>query len=269
MRLFWVAGLIGVLAWAQDEGRRRGRAEEKKETTPKPTVQAVTLRGRVVGSDGEPLPGAYVKVRGTVQGSVAGGDGSFQIVLLAPKDPVELEVSFVGYEPQVVSVSLAEAQQGISVTLRETGVQAQEVVISGSRVPEAVMQAPVTVLKMSAREVLEAPGVSLFQNITFLKGAEQVSSSLTFQVVNTRGFNSTTNTRFVQRLDGIEMQAPILNFPVGMITNAGDLDVASVEFIPGPASALYGPNALNGILNVYTNSLSWAKRFTTGRRQSC
>jgi iron complex outermembrane recepter protein len=252
MRLFWIAGLIGVLAWAQEEGRKRGRAEEKKETTPKPVVQAVTLRGRVVGSDGEPLPGAYVKVRGTVQGSVAGGDGSFQIVLLAPKDPVELEVSFVGYEPQLVSVSLAEAQQGISVTLRETGVQAQEVVISGSRVPEAVMQAPVTVLKMSAREVLEAPGVSLFQNITFLKGAEQVSSSLTFQVVNTRGFNSTTNTRFVQRLDGIEMQAPILNFPVGMITNAGDLDVASVEFIPGPASALYGPNAFSGILNVYT-----------------
>ena len=252
MRLFWIAGLIGVLAWAQEEGRKRGRIEEKKETPPKPVVQAVTLRGRVVGLDGEPLAGAYVKVRGTVQGSVAGGDGSFQIVLLAPKDPVELEVSFVGYEPQVVSVSLADAQRGILVTLRETGVQAQEVVISGSRVPEAVMQSPVTVLKMSAREVSEAPGVSLFQNITFLKAAEQVSSSLTFQIVNTRGFNSTSNTRFVQRLDGVEMQVPILNIPMGMITNAGDLDVASVEVIPGPASALYGPNAFNGILNVYT-----------------
>jgi iron complex outermembrane receptor protein len=253
MRIFWIGLLVSALAWAQEEGRtrQRSRSQEKKES-PAPTIQGVTIRGRVVGEDGEPLAGAYIRVRGTVQGSVAGVDGSFQITLLSPKEPIELEVSYVGYEPQVISASLEEGQKGITITLRETGVQTQEVVISGSRVPEAVMQSPVTVLKMSAREILEAPGVSLFQNITFLKGAEQVSSSLTFQIVNTRGFNSTTNTRFVQRLDGIEMQAPILNFPVGMITNAGDLDVASVEFIPGPASALYGPNAFSGILNVYT-----------------
>jgi iron complex outermembrane receptor protein len=253
MRIFWIGLLVSALAWAQEEGRTRqwNRSQEKKES-PAPTIQAVTIRGRVVGKDGEPLAGAYIRVRGTVQGSVAGVDGSFQITLLSPKEPIELEVSYVGYEPQVISTSLEEGQKGITITLRETGVQTQEVVISASRVPEAVMQSPVTVLKMSAREILEAPGVSLFQNITFLKGAEQVSSSLTFQIVNTRGFNSTANTRFVQRLDGIEMQAPILNFPIGMITNAGDLDVASVEFIPGPASALYGPNALNGILNVYT-----------------
>ncbi len=254
MRWFWIVSLAGTLLWAQEEGRirQRGRAEEKKETTPKASIQAVTIKGRVVGSDGDPLPGAYVKVRGTIQGNVADLEGNFQIVLLSPVDPVELEVSFVGYETQVVSVSLAEAQKGVTVTLRETGVQAQEVVISASRVPEAVMQSPVTVLRMSAREVMEAPGVSLFQNITFLKGAEQVSTSLTFQIVNTRGFNATTNTRFVQRLDGVEMQAPALNFPVGTITNSGDLDIASVEFTPGPSSALYGPNAFSGILNVYT-----------------
>jgi outer membrane receptor protein involved in Fe transport len=253
MRIFWIGLLVSALAWAQEEGRtrQRNRSQEKKES-PAPTIQAVTIRGRVVGEDGEPLAGAYIRVRGTVQGSVAGVDGSFQITLLSPKEPIELEVSYVGYEPQVISASLEEGQKGITITLRETGVQTQEVVISASRVPEAVMQSPVTVLKMSAREILEAPGVSLFQNITFLKGAEQVSSSLTFQVVNTRGFNSTTNTRFVQRLDGVEMQAPALNFAVGAITNNGDLDIASVEFTPGPASALYGPNAFSGILNVYT-----------------
>ncbi len=254
MRCLWIAAIIGAIAWAQEEGRtrQRGRAEEKKETTPKAPIQAVTIKGRIVGSDGEPLPGAYVKVKGTIQGNVADIAGDFQIVLLSPADPVELEVSFVGYEPQVLSVPLAEAQRRITITLKETGVQAQEVVISASRVPEAVMQSPVTVLRMSAREVLEAPGVSLFQNITLLKGMEQVSTSLTFQVINTRGFNSTNNTRFVQRMDGVEMQAPALNFAIGAITNSGDLDVASVEFTPGPASALYGPNAFSGILNVYT-----------------
>jgi outer membrane receptor protein involved in Fe transport len=242
-----------ILLHAQEEGRRRQREAKKVEAPPKPTVQSVTITGRIVGTDGEPLSGAYIKVKGTVQGSVADLEGNFKITLLAPPDPVELEVSFVGYEPKTEQVPLSQAAaQGLMITLQEAGVQAQEVVISSSRVPEAVMQSPVTVLKMSSREVLEAPGLNLFQNITFVKGAEQVSSSLTFQIINTRGFNSTTNTRFVQRLDGVEMQAPALNFAVGTITNAADLDIASVEFIPGPASALYGPNAFSGILNVYT-----------------
>jgi len=162
MRIFWIGLLVSALAWAQEKGRtrQRNRSQEKKES-PAPTTQAVTIRGRVVGEDGEPLAGAYIRVRGTVQGSVAGVDGSFQITLLSPKEPMELEVSYVGYEPQVISASLEEGQQGITITLRETGVQTQEVVISASRVPEAVMQSPVTVLKMSAREILEAPGVSL------------------------------------------------------------------------------------------------------------
>ncbi|MCS6789860.1 MAG: TonB-dependent receptor plug domain-containing protein, partial [Bacteroidia bacterium] len=160
--------------------------------------------------------------------------------------------SFVGYEPVTLTLSAAQAAQPITLTLKETSVRAQEVVISATRVSEAVMNSPVTVLKMSSREVQEAPGLNVFQNIPFVKGAEQVSSSLTFQIVNTRGFNSTNNTRFVQRMDGVEMQVPALNFPLGMLTNNNDLDIESVEIIPGPASALYGPNAFNGLLNIYT-----------------
>lgn len=228
---------------------------ERPQSIPVPAPESrrptgITLQGKVVSPEGEPLAGAYIRVRGSVQGTVAGANGEFRLTLLSPSDPITLEVSFVGYEPLTVSISLAEAARPLTLTLQETGVRAQEVVISASRVSETVMSSTVTVLKMSAREVQEAPGINIFQNITFVKGVEQVSSSLTFQIVNARGFNSTNNTRFVQRLDGIEIQAPALNFPLGFITNTGDLDVESVEIIPGPASALYGPNAFNGIMNV-------------------
>ncbi|MCS7189874.1 MAG: TonB-dependent receptor plug domain-containing protein, partial [Bacteroidia bacterium] len=175
-----------------------------------------------------------------------------RLVLLSPPDTLQVEVTFIGYQALVVRLPIREATKPLSFTLKETGVRAQEVVISVSRISEMIMRSPITVLKMSAREVQEAPGLNIFQNISFVKGVEQVSSSLTFQVINARGFNSTSNTRFVQRLDGVEMQAPALNFPVGMITNIGDLDIESAELVPGPASALYGPNAFNGILNIYT-----------------
>ena len=250
-RLF-ILLLICAHLWAQEEGREQAPETRPRETRPSTRPQSLTLSGKVVSAEGEPLPGAYVKVAGTIQGAVAGANGEFRLVILSPTDPIQLEVTFVGYEPATVTVSLTQAAQPITITLQETGVRAQEVVISATRVSETVMNSPVTVLKMSSREVQEAPGLNFFQNVTFVKGFEQVSSSLTFQIVNARGFNSPNNTRFVQRLDGVEMQAPGLNFPVGAITGTGDLDIESVELVPGPASALYGPNAFNGILNVYS-----------------
>mgnify|MGYP001279012403 CR=1 FL=1 len=85
-------------------------------------------------------------------------------------------------------------------------------------------------------------------------GVDFSTQSLTFNSVNARGFGSNGNTRFVQLLDGVDGQAPGLNFPIGNILGASELDVESVELIPGAASALYGPNAMNGILLLNTKS---------------
>lgn len=245
--LFW----LGVLTLYAQEERERPKDWFNLRPAP-PSPSSITITGEVHSEKGEPLPGAYVRVSGTVQGAVAGLDGSFKLTLLSPFDSIRLEVSFIGYEPATFSFSPKELRQKLSLTLKETSVQVQEVVISASRLNEAIISSPVTVLKMNVREIQDLPGINLFQNLTFLKGTENVSSSLTFQIINTRGFNSTTNPRFVQRLDGVEMQAPALNFPIGAISNTGDLDIESVELLPGPSSALYGPNAFSGILNVYS-----------------
>ena len=74
------------------------------------------------------------------------------------------------------------------------------------------------------------------------------TNSINFQVVNTRGFGNTGNTRFVQLVDGMDTQAPGLNFPVGNLNGPSELDIESLELISGASSALYGPNAVNGIL---------------------
>ena len=244
--------LLCAWGWAQEEGRERMPEERVREVRPIPRSPSYVLTGKVVSAAGEPLPGAYVRVVGTVQGAVAGVDGTFRIALLSPSDPIQVEASFVGHESIRLTLPLAQADQPLTLTLRETGVQAQEVVISATRVSETVMESPVTILKMSSREIAESPGLNLFQNAAFLKSAELTSVSLTYQVINTRGFNGTNNYRFVQRMDGVEMIAPALNHAGSTLTSASDIDIERVELLPGPASALYGPNAFNGLLNIYT-----------------
>jgi outer membrane receptor protein involved in Fe transport len=81
-----------------------------------------------------------------------------------------------------------------------------------------------------------------------MKGVEMSTQSLTFKSFNTRGFNANGNVRTVQMIDGMDNQAPGLNFSVGNIVGISELDLESVELLPGAASALYGPNAINGIL---------------------
>src|SRR5690606_23104789 len=74
------------------------------------------------------------------------------------------------------------------------------------------------------------------------------TNSLTFKSVNTRGFATFANTRFMQLVDGMDNSAPALNFPLGNLLGMIETDVQSVELLPGASSALYGANAFNGIL---------------------
>ncbi len=60
--------------------------------------------------------------------------------------------------------------------------------------------------------------------------------------------------RFVQLVDGMDNASPSLNFSVGNLVGLNDLDVQSIEILPGASSALYGANAFNGIMFMKSKS---------------
>jgi len=128
------------------------------------------------------------------------------------------------------------------------------VVVSASRVEESILQSPVTIEKMDITAIKQAATPDFYDALANVKGVQVNSGSMNFTAVNTRGFATIANTRFVQLVDGMDTQAPLLNFPTGNIVGIGELDVESVELVPGAASALYGPNAFNGILIMKSKS---------------
>lgn len=136
--------------------------------------------------------------------------------------------------------------------LAESTVSLNTLVVSASRVKESLLLTPVTIEKMNTKMVRETPSLNFYDGLANLKGVEMVTSGLTFNQINTRGFNGTGNSRFLQLVDGVDNQTPGLSFAVGNLFGASDLDVESVELIPGAASALYGPVAFNGVLMINT-----------------
>lgn len=205
-----------------------------------------TVSGKVIDAEtGEPLIGTQILVKGTVLGTISDVNGDFALSVQSDP-PITLVITYVGYERQEIEVTASG--QSLDIQLAESTLLGQEVVVSASRVEENILQSPVSIEKMDILAVQNTSAPSYYEGIANLKGVDVASSSINFQIINSRGFGSTGNTRFVQLIDGMDTQAPALNFPIGNLNGPSVLDVESVELIPGASSALYGPNAFNGIL---------------------
>lgn len=206
-----------------------------------------TISGTIKdGASGSTLAGVNIVVKGRVVGTISNAQGDFNLkVNDAP--PLTLTFSFIGFKTQEIEITDANTT-GLAITLEEQSLLGQEVVISASRVEESILRSPVTVEKVDLIAIQQSTAPEYFDALANVKGVQVTSSSLNFPAVNTRGFATISNDRFVQWIDGIDGAAPILNFPTGNIVGIGELDAESMELIPGAASALYGPNAFNGIL---------------------
>ncbi len=210
------------------------------------------ISGQVLDVDGEPLAGVNIRVKDKLVGTTTDGDGRFTLTV-KQDPPFILVFSIVGFEPQEIDITQSNTT-GLEVRMREQTILGEEVVVSASRVEQSILKSPVSIEKMDIIEIQTSASPTFYDGIANLKGVDFSTQSITFKSINSRGFGSNGNPRFVQLIDGIDNQAPGLNFAVGNIVGISELDLESAEMIPGAASALYGPNALNGILLMNSKS---------------
>ena len=203
------------------------------------------VNGKVSDPNGDPVPGANVVIVGTSEGTVTDFDGNF-VLETTQVPPFQLRVTSIGYGD--VTVDVATSGQTLSITMTESQTILDEIVISASRTPERIFESPVSVERFGLKEIKNTSSESFYGGLQNLKGVDLNTNSLTFQSINTRGFATFANTRFMQLVDGMDNSAPGLNFVLGNLVGMSELEVQSVEILPGASSALYGAGAFNGIL---------------------
>jgi len=210
------------------------------------------VTGTVTDSkDGQPIPGASVKLAGKALGTTTDFDGKYTLQV-SETPPFTIEISNLGYILQSLEVTAND--QVIDVVLAEAETSLDEVVVSASRTPERILESPVTIERMDVRAIKNTSSASFYNGLENLKGVDVNTSSLTFKSVNTRGFATFANTRFMQLVDGMDNSSPALNFALGNLLGMSELDTETVELLPGASSALYGANAFNGILFMTSKS---------------
>lgn len=231
-RLFTLTALclMSALAWAQNG----------------------TVTGAVTDANtGEPLVGANIYLEGTSSGTVSGLDGNF--TLLAPAGSQTIIVSYVGYAAVSRQITIpAGGTMGLNFELAPTRLISEEIVVSASRKAEKLTNAPATISVINARAIAELPTFNVAELLGRQKGVDYVRSGVLGIGVNARGFNSAFNPKNLQINDSRLSTLIATGLPFGALSTTVKEDVERIEVVLGPSSALYGPNAHNGLLNTIT-----------------
>lgn len=216
------------------------------------SLAQTVFKGKVIdGETGEDLIGAAVSLlSGGTGGGITNYEGEFAVKI--DNFPAKIKISYTGYESQ--EIVLNDAAQKVTVKLSTGSLVLEETVVRGQRIDDKQKAKPLTVEKLDAIAIKETPAVSFYNGLGNLKGVDMTTASLGFTVINTRGFNSTSPVRSLQIIDGVDNQAPGLNFSLGNFLGSSDLDVNSVDLIVGASSSFYGPNAFNGVISMETKN---------------
>jgi outer membrane receptor protein involved in Fe transport len=207
-------------------------------------AQQIMIRGTIKNKmNNELLPSVSILTKGHSSGTYTDDKGNFSILI--DSLPVTFIISSIGFETQE---NLIEHKERVIITLSPVSQLGEEIVVGATRFPTRIMESPVSIERIGGRSIRGAPTTSYYDLAGYSKGIDLTTSSLTFKTISTRGFNGSGSTRVNQLVDGMDNQAPGLNFFVGNFVGLTELDVDNIEILPGASSALYGPGGMNGTI---------------------
>jgi outer membrane receptor protein involved in Fe transport len=210
------------------------------------SAQSVVVSGKINNGDTrERVPAASVIIKGGTAGTFSDNRGNFKLTT-THSFPITIVVSSIGYETKEYVIE--SASSAIDIDLKPASIIGTEVVVSATRSQIRSLESPVSIERISAAAIREVPAPSFYDAIANLKGVDVTTASILFKTMGTRGFNGSGNLRMNQLVDGMDNQAPGLNFSVGNIVGLNELDVDNVELLPGASSALYGSGGMTGTI---------------------
>jgi outer membrane receptor for ferrienterochelin and colicins len=224
-------------------------------------AQAGAIAGRVTDSTrSEALSGAQVEVLDAATGrrvgsAATGGSGAFRVEVPAGTYTVLVRlVAFTQKRFPDIRVT-AGATATLDVSLVPTVLQLGELtVVSTSRVPEKITEAPADITVIPSVQISERPALTVTDHLAAVPGVSISQGGLLQSNVVSRGFNNIFSGSLLTLIDNRYAGVPSLRVNVPAFFPVTNEDIERVEFVLGPAAALYGPNVTQGVLHIITKS---------------
>ncbi|HET6837233.1 MAG TPA: TonB-dependent receptor [Gemmatimonadales bacterium] len=208
-----------------------------------------TLSGQVTDSAGNPLAQVRVSLLEAERSTLTDLEGRYTLSGL-PSGTYAVSFALVGYAPQVRRVSLHEENVKLDVQLRPTLIELQELQVTASPLATTSLTSPQPTSILSSEQVQENRAASLGETVSLLPGVRSLSTGNGIGKPVIRGL---TSNRVLVLADGQRLENQQWGDEHGPQIEAGEAE--RIEVIRGPASVLYGSDALGGVINVVTRAL--------------
>jgi outer membrane receptor protein involved in Fe transport len=216
-------------------------------------AQSGTITGRISDADNnDPLIGANVIIVSTAMGAATDVNGSYTITNI-PVGAVTLKVTYIGYEEKTKDLTVTLGEIVIAdIALNPEAIQMETYVVTASRRRERVEDAPAAISVITQKEIRRESNTNLGDYLKQVKGVDFTQSGVDSYNLSARGFNSSFSSRLLTLTDGRMANVPSLRLIAYNVIPVSFEDVKQFEVVLGPSSALYGPNAHSGVLNIIT-----------------
>jgi len=214
------------------------------------------VTGTVTDSNGDPIPGVEVRIKGGDVGTATDFDGKYVLIV---EEGNELIFSYVGYQPVIKKM---DGSAKVDVSLAE-GVSLDEVVITGNRAkPRTILNSPVPIDNISAKDLEQSGKVQVEEMLTYrvpsFNSQTQPISDATahFDPADLRGLGPSRTLVLINGKRKNQSAQIYLNGTPGKGEVGIDLksfptaSVERIEVLRDGASAQYGSDAIAGVINI-------------------
>ena len=214
-----------------------------------------SISGDVKDADSDrPLIGANVIVKGTTMGAATDVKGAFFIPNV-PAGTYVVATHYMGYEPMEKTIIVeAGINNRLDFELLTSTIQMEEYVVTASRRRERIEDAPAAISVITKQDIRRESNTNLGDYLKTTKGLDFTQSGIDSYNITARGFNSSFSSRLMTLTDGRMANVPSLRLTAYNVIPVSFDDVEQIEVVLGPSSALYGPNAHSGVLNIISSS---------------
>ncbi len=210
------------------------------------------LEGKVIDESSSPLIGANIKVENTLLGAATNTRGLFKIIRI-PAGKHLVRFSMVGFETKIVEVEIKTNQTTyIEVVLKQTPIQTDEVFVTASKYEQKISEIPVSVSSLSANELSVRNSKRLDEALRYVSGINMTSDQISIR--GSSGYTRGAGSRVLLTHDGIPLYTGDTGDIIWQLLPIHEID--RVEIVKAAGSALYGSQAIGGVINIITKDFS-------------
>jgi len=202
----------------------------------------ILVKGRVTDTNGNALGGTSVFFPEQNKGTVCTENGEYRIENL-PAGKVKIQFSYLGFNTEIKTVILRNGSNELNILLSEAVIESQEVVVTGGTVSSQHENAvKIDVLRLNPLNNRQTPNFA--EVLTKVPGVDMISkgSGVSKPVIRGLSMNDILVLNNGVRFENYQYSS---HHPLGI----DEFGIDDVEIIKGPASLLYGSDAIGGVIN--------------------